>query len=55
MADFLAESGRRANRPPLMNTIMRGSSAKYEEDMKTMNTLVLQRQSYGSCAPKRMR
>lgn len=55
MADFLAESGRRANRPPLMNTFMRGSSAKYEEDMKTMNTLVLQRQSSCAHALKRMR
>lgn len=54
MADFLVESGRRANRPPLMNTFMRGSNAKYEEDMKTMNTLVLQRQSSQSCAFKRM-
>ncbi|KAI0631143.1 fatty acid hydroxylase [Trametes polyzona] len=40
MADFLAECGRRANRPPIMNSIMRGSNAKYEEDMKTMNALV---------------
>ncbi|KAI0819916.1 fatty acid hydroxylase [Trametes gibbosa] len=40
MSDFLTESAKRSNRPPIMNTIMRGSSAKYEEDMKTMNRLV---------------
>ncbi|OSC96348.1 fatty acid hydroxylase [Trametes coccinea BRFM310] len=40
MADFLTESANRANRPPIMNTIMRGSSAKYEADMKIMNELV---------------
>ncbi|KAI9067866.1 fatty acid hydroxylase [Trametes sanguinea] len=40
MADFLTESANRANRPPIMNTIMRGSSAKYDADMKIMNELV---------------
>ncbi|KAI0676431.1 fatty acid hydroxylase [Trametes maxima] len=40
MGDFLVECGRRANRPPLMNTFMRGSNAKYEQDMRTMNELV---------------
>ncbi|KAI8976616.1 fatty acid hydroxylase [Trametes punicea] len=40
MADFLVECTNRANRPPIMNTILRGSSAKYEADMKVMNQLV---------------
>ncbi|KAI0356058.1 fatty acid hydroxylase [Trametes cingulata] len=40
MADFLAECGRRANRPPLVGAFMRSANAKYEEDMKTMNKLV---------------
>ncbi|KAI0738944.1 bifunctional P-450:NADPH-P450 reductase [Daedaleopsis nitida] len=40
MSDFLLESGYRANRPALVNSMMRGSSAKYEADMNTMNDLV---------------
>ena len=40
MGDFLTECANRANRPPIMNTLMRGSSAKYEADMKIMNDLV---------------
>ncbi|TBU21312.1 bifunctional P-450:NADPH-P450 reductase [Dichomitus squalens] len=40
MGDFLLESGLRANRPPIMNTLMRGSSAKFEADLNTMNELV---------------
>ena len=43
MADFLAESGYRANRPPIANTLMWGSSAKYQEDLKIMNELVDER------------
>ena len=45
MGDFLLESGLRANRPPIMNTLMRGSSAKFEADMATMNHLVDERRS----------
>ncbi len=43
MGDFLLESGLRSNRPPIMNTLMRGSSAKFEADMATMNQLVDER------------
>ncbi|RPD61291.1 bifunctional P-450:NADPH-P450 reductase [Lentinus tigrinus ALCF2SS1-6] len=40
MADFLVESGYRSNRPPIANTLMWGSNAKYQEDLKVMNELV---------------
>ncbi|OBZ67672.1 hypothetical protein A0H81_12453 [Grifola frondosa] len=40
MADFLVESGLRANRPPLVNSMMRGTSAKYAQDIQTMSALV---------------
>ena len=40
MADFLLESGRRANRASLVQAMMTGTNAKYEADMKTMNELV---------------
>ena len=40
MGDFLLESALRANRPSIMNTLMRGSNAKYEADLSTMNELV---------------
>ena len=45
MGDFLLESGLRANRPPIMNTLMRGSNAKFAADMATMNQLVDERGS----------
>lgn len=44
MGDFLLESGYRANRPSIVTTLMRGSSAKYETDMNTMNNLVDERE-----------
>ena len=43
MGDFLVESGLRANRPPIMNTLMRGSSAKFVADLNTMSQLVDER------------
>ena len=36
MSDFLLESGRRAKRFSIVNSLMRGSSAKYEEDQQIM-------------------
>ena len=45
MTDFLQECNNRANRPSIVTTLMRGSSAKYEADMNTMNELVNERQS----------
>ena len=40
MAGFLIESGRRANRPSLVQAMMRGTNAKYQEDQRIMNDLV---------------
>ena len=40
MGDFLAEAQVRVNRPALVNATMRGVTAKYYEDMKTMNDIV---------------
>ncbi|KAM5540781.1 hypothetical protein V8D89_005425 [Ganoderma adspersum] len=40
MADFLIESGRRSARPSLVQAMMSGSNAKYEEDKRTLNALV---------------
>ena len=40
MGDFLAEAQVRVNRPALVNATMRGVTAKYHEDMKTMNDIV---------------
>ena len=39
MVDFLVECNLRANRPGLLNSMMYGTTAKYEQDMKTMNDL----------------
>ncbi|KAJ7666812.1 fatty acid hydroxylase [Mycena polygramma] len=39
MADFLKESGQRANRPRIMQTLMRGTTAKYHTDIKFMREL----------------
>lgn len=39
MTNFLVESGRRVNRPAIVNTMMMGATAKYEEDIKTMAEL----------------
>ncbi|OCH86500.1 cytochrome P450 [Obba rivulosa] len=39
LADFLVESGRRANRPFLVKSMMMGSNAKYEQDIRTMAQL----------------
>jgi cytochrome P450/NADPH-cytochrome P450 reductase len=36
MADFLIESGRRANRPRLANMVMRGTQQKYDADIKLL-------------------
>ncbi len=36
MVDFLTESGRRANRPSIVNAMLRSTNAKYEQDIKTM-------------------
>ncbi|CDO70376.1 hypothetical protein BN946_scf184999.g16 [Trametes cinnabarina] len=44
MVDFLIESANRANRPPIMNILMRSSSAKYQADLKIMNHLVDERE-----------
>ena len=40
MGEFLLESGRRANRPSLVQAIMTGTNAKYEADMASMGELV---------------
>ena len=40
MADFLIESGRRANRLTLMQAMMAGTNAKYEENRRIMGALV---------------
>ncbi|KAH8103110.1 fatty acid hydroxylase [Cristinia sonorae] len=39
MVDFLIESGLRANRPAIVNAMMRGTTYKYEQDIKTMSDL----------------
>ena len=39
MGDFLIESGRRANRPTLVQSMMAGSNAKYEADINTLSTV----------------
>jgi hypothetical protein len=39
MADFLGESGLRANRPRVLQALMPGTTAKYEQDMKKMKDL----------------
>ena len=36
MVDFLVECNLRVNRPGLLNSMMVGTTAKYEEDIKTM-------------------
>ncbi|KAI0823976.1 bifunctional P-450/NADPH-P450 reductase [Trametes gibbosa] len=40
MVDFLIESGKRANRPTIVQSLMTSTNAKYEEDQKTMGDLV---------------
>ena len=40
MVGFLVECGRRAQRPGLVNTLMRGNATKYEEDIHTLLSLV---------------
>ncbi|KAI0329045.1 bifunctional P-450/NADPH-P450 reductase [Cubamyces sp. BRFM 1775] len=40
MADFLIESGKRANRPAIVQNMMTTTNAKYEEDKQTMMKLV---------------
>ena len=40
MADFLFESGNRAKRPTIVNSLMRSANAKYEEDISVMLKLV---------------
>ncbi|KAJ7035907.1 fatty acid hydroxylase [Mycena alexandri] len=42
MGDFLAECGLRANRPRVLQAVMRGMTAKYEADIKTMRDLANQ-------------
>lgn len=39
MGDFLAEAGVRVNRPSVVQALMRGMNAKYEQDIKTMADL----------------
>ncbi|KAF8217433.1 fatty acid hydroxylase [Mycena galopus ATCC 62051] len=39
MGDFLAESGLRANRPRVVQAVMRSTNAKYEADIKGMKDL----------------
>ncbi|KAJ7620489.1 fatty acid hydroxylase [Mycena polygramma] len=39
MGDFLAECGARANRPRVVQAVMRGASAKYESDRRKMKEL----------------
>ena len=40
MSDFLIEAGRRANRASLVQALMPGVNAKYEEDQRIMSELV---------------
>ncbi|OBZ71165.1 hypothetical protein A0H81_08482 [Grifola frondosa] len=40
MGDFLVESGLRANRASLVQALMTGTNAKYEEDQRILNELV---------------
>ncbi|KAI0770681.1 fatty acid hydroxylase [Fomes fomentarius] len=42
MSDFLVESGLRAGRPALVQAVMTGKNAKYEQDKQIMNALVEQ-------------
>ena len=37
MSRFLTESGNRATRPAVLQTLMSGASAQYAADIKTMN------------------
>ncbi|KAJ7292600.1 fatty acid hydroxylase [Mycena rebaudengoi] len=39
MGDFLGESGLRANRPRMLQALMPGTTAKYEQDIKKMKDL----------------
>ncbi|KAJ6600950.1 fatty acid hydroxylase [Mycena vulgaris] len=39
MGDFLTECGLRANRPRVLQAVMRGTTAKYEQDIKKMRDL----------------
>ena len=39
MVDFLIECNLRANRPGLLTSVMVSTTAKYEEDIKTMAEL----------------
>lgn len=43
MNDFLIESGKRANRPTILNNLM---GSKYEEDIKTMAEVADERELY---------
>ena len=40
MADFLAESGKRASRPAIVQNMMTATNAKYEEDKRIMMQVV---------------
>ncbi|PSR72167.1 hypothetical protein PHLCEN_2v11959 [Hermanssonia centrifuga] len=40
MSDYLAESGRRANRLGIVTTLMRGTAAQYEENQRIMMSYV---------------
>ncbi len=40
MVDFLLESGRRSSRPSIVQAMMTGTNAKFEEDLRTLNALV---------------
>lgn len=51
MADFLVESGRRAQRPGLVNSLMRGSATKYQEDIDTLMSLVDESELNPACIP----
>ena len=39
MADFLIESGLRANRPSIVQAMMSATNAKYEENIRIMDKL----------------
>ena len=39
MIDFLVECNSRANRPGLLNSMMVGTTAKFEQDIKVMAEL----------------
>lgn len=51
MGDFLGEAQVRVNRPAIVNATLRSVTAKYHEDIKTMNDIVDKSASYSFSLP----